>query len=46
MFETTDQLLKQIRLSEKLSGRLSKYHLIDDAELMSTLFAARPPGAC
>jgi len=29
--------------SEKLSGRLPKYRLIDDSELMLTIFAARPP---
>ncbi len=29
--------------SEKLSGRLPKYRLIDDSELMLTIFATRPP---
>ena len=29
--------------SEKLSGRLPEYRLIDDAELMLTLFAVQPP---
>lgn len=29
--------------SQKLSGRRPEYHLIDDAELMLTLFAAKPP---
>ncbi len=29
--------------SEKLSGRLPEYRLIDDSELMLTIFAARPP---
>ncbi len=29
--------------SEKLSGRLPRYRLIDDSELMLTLFAAKPP---
>ncbi|MGD9506518.1 MAG: ATP-binding protein [Syntrophobacteraceae bacterium] len=30
--------------SEKLSGRRPEYRLIDDAELMLTIFAARAPG--
>ncbi len=29
--------------SEKLSGRLPEYRLIDDSELMLTIFAAKPP---
>jgi len=29
--------------SEKLSGRLPEYRLIDDSELMLTIFAANPP---
>jgi len=29
--------------SEKLSGRLPKYRLLDDSELMLTIYAARPP---
>ena len=29
--------------SKKLSGRLPEYRLIDDAELMLTIFAAKPP---
>ncbi|EKD36539.1 MAG: hypothetical protein ACD_75C01473G0006 [uncultured bacterium] len=31
--------------SKKLSGRLPEYRLIDDAELMLTIFAAKPPRA-
>ena len=29
--------------SEKLSGKRPKYKLIDDTELMLTVFAAKPP---
>jgi hypothetical protein len=30
--------------SEELSGRKPEYKLLDDAELMLTIFAAKPPG--
>jgi ATP-dependent DNA helicase RecG len=29
--------------SEKLSGKKPEYRLLDDAELMLTIFAAQPP---
>lgn len=29
--------------SEKLSGKKPEYRLLDDSELMLTLFAAKPP---
>lgn len=31
--------------SEKLSGRMPEYFLIDDSELLLTIFAARPDDA-
>jgi predicted HTH transcriptional regulator len=32
-----------ITKSEKLSGRKPEYRLLDDSELMLTIFAAQPP---